>query len=99
MSGRVAERAQEQLPLARRVTQETPRPGRLTFSDYKTVADVYNAAAASGRRDPANAVAERYGIKPGTARKRVKRARDLALLPPTTERRARASDSQEPGAP
>lgn len=55
------------------------RPG-LTDSEVREVADVYLAAQAAGKR-PTAAVMDELGLSRDQANRRVKRARDLGLIP------------------
>lgn len=58
--------------------------------EYREAAEVYQRAWAAGL-NPRQAVADRFGISPDAAAKRVQRARDRGLLPKTRRGRAAAT--------
>lgn len=64
-----------------------PRGGFLRRGDFQKVADVYTDALRRGE-PPRLAVAVKFQLSPSAAAKRIARAREHGLLPPTTRGRA-----------
>jgi len=68
-------------PLRQLLSARTPGRGRLYGDDhYERVAAVYQSAVSAGRNDPTRAVAERWVVARGTARRWATRARALGFL-------------------
>lgn len=69
------------------------RPGRpveVTEANYREVADIYRAALASGQ-PVIRTIATRLVISEATAAKRIRNARKLGYLPPTSRGKARSA--------
>jgi hypothetical protein len=63
---------------------------RITKDELKEVAEAYKAAVLAGSAQPTQDVADKLGFAHGTAAKRVMRAREEGLLPPTTKGKVQA---------